>query len=52
MAKCLYCGADTILHINGIPVCVECDEKRNNSPKPLLTAMDREVKSKAKTTAA
>lgn len=52
MAKCLYCGADTILHINEIPVCVECDEKRNNSLKPLLKAADREVKSKAKTTAA
>ncbi len=28
MHKCVLCGADTILFINGIPICVECDEER------------------------
>ena len=26
MEKCTYCGADTILRVNEIPTCVECDE--------------------------
>jgi len=28
MHKCVLCGADTILFINGLPICVECDEER------------------------
>jgi hypothetical protein len=24
MPKCVKCGADTSLHINGIPVCLKC----------------------------
>jgi hypothetical protein len=24
MAKCVYCAEDTILYINGIPVCLTC----------------------------
>ena len=27
MAKCAYCGADTVLYINNVPVCLDCDEK-------------------------
>jgi hypothetical protein len=25
MGKCTQCGADTILYVNGIPLCVKCD---------------------------
>ena len=28
MAKCTYCGADTQLFNNGIPVCVKCDSTK------------------------
>jgi hypothetical protein len=26
MAKCVRCGTETILHNNGLPVCLECDD--------------------------
>jgi hypothetical protein len=26
MARCVYCGAETELFLNGIPTCIECDE--------------------------
>jgi hypothetical protein len=29
MVKCSRCGAQTILHINGVPVCRDCDKKFN-----------------------
>jgi len=28
MAKCAECGADTHLFVNDVPVCVQCDAKR------------------------
>jgi hypothetical protein len=28
VAKCAWCGAETILHINGVPICTACDDKR------------------------
>jgi hypothetical protein len=33
MADCTYCGAETILQVNGVPVCVQCD-KRLSEPDP------------------
>ena len=27
MAKCVKCGADTSLHVNGVPLCLACDAK-------------------------
>lgn len=29
MVKCSRCGAQTVLHVNGVPVCPECDKKVN-----------------------
>ena len=29
MPKCLDCGAETKLHVNGEPVCPKCVEKRS-----------------------
>ena len=26
MPKCSYCGMETMLHVNGVPVCVSCDD--------------------------
>jgi hypothetical protein len=28
MPKCTYCGVETMLHINGVPVCVSCDDSK------------------------
>lgn len=27
MEKCVLCGADTILLVNGVPTCLQCDTK-------------------------
>jgi hypothetical protein len=41
MHKCVLCGADTILLIDGVPTCVECDEegekKTSQYPLPAKT---------------
>ncbi len=29
MVKCVDCGADTILYVNGVPVCRKCDQERD-----------------------
>jgi transposase-like protein len=37
MVKCSRCGAQTILHVNGVPVCPECDKKfseESSTPRP------------------
>lgn len=26
MARCTNCGAETSLYVNGVPVCVKCDD--------------------------
>lgn len=36
MVKCSRCGAQTILHVNGVPVCVDCDKKFNEGPSAAL----------------
>ena len=43
MAKCIYCGANTIMHVNGNPVCIKCDKTRNNTEKPTLKSPNRET---------
>ena len=50
MAKCINCGSDTDLIINGGPLCLECDKCRNRalrypiareeSPESSLTACE------------
>ncbi len=33
MAKCSRCGVvETVLHINGVPVCLDCDKKNPQPP--------------------
>jgi len=34
MLKCAKCGADTIVEIDGVPICVECDRKNVTERKP------------------
>jgi hypothetical protein len=31
MARCVRCGADTILFVNGTPVCTKCDDEENKA---------------------
>jgi hypothetical protein len=31
MANCARCGADTILHVSGVPYCVGCDGKKGDA---------------------
>jgi len=33
MLKCSKCGADTVIVIDDVPICVECDRKSANEPK-------------------
>lgn len=34
MAKCQYCGAETILYVSGAPVCVDCSNLLDAGKKP------------------
>jgi hypothetical protein len=34
MAKCKYCGAETVLYISGAPVCVNCSNLIDAGKKP------------------
>lgn len=34
MAKCKYCGAETILYVSGSPVCVNCSDLLEAGKKP------------------
>jgi hypothetical protein len=34
MAKCKYCGAETILYVSGVPVCVGCSNLIDAGKKP------------------
>src|SRR3954447_15870673 len=34
MAECVYCKAETQLYSNGVPICVQCSEVRENRRKP------------------
>jgi hypothetical protein len=33
MAQCRFCGAETVLFDNDMPVCVNCDEEREQAKK-------------------
>jgi len=28
MLKCVLCGADTILEVESVPICVKCDDQK------------------------
>jgi hypothetical protein len=34
MARCVQCGKETDLHVNGVPICPTCDGKREKKPPP------------------
>jgi len=33
MAECAFCKADTELYVNGVPVCLACEQKREAKSK-------------------
>ena len=41
MARCAYCKAETFLHDGGVPICLECADKRAVKHKRL--EMERQV---------
>jgi hypothetical protein len=32
MAKCVYCGSETELYVNGVPVCLSCSDAPKRKP--------------------
>lgn len=28
MERCIYCGTETVLHVLGKPICLDCDAKK------------------------
>ena len=32
MAKCVYCGSETELYVNGVPVCLSCSDTARRKP--------------------
>ena len=32
MAQCVECGAETLLYVNGVPICSKCDDKAQKPP--------------------
>jgi len=45
MAKCVYCGAETELYVNGVPVCLECSEEREGEPAKKPPASGQSIRS-------
>jgi len=37
MAKCIYCGSDTHLFSNGVPICMPCSNDLEAGRKPQFT---------------
>jgi hypothetical protein len=33
-AKCAFCGRETELYVNGVPICLECDREKSTPPPP------------------
>ncbi len=34
MPECIYCGAETQLHIMEVPICIKCDNQLGRGQKP------------------
>jgi hypothetical protein len=34
MAQCIYCGTNTSLYVNGVPLCLQCDKDLQLGRKP------------------
>lgn len=41
MAACAYCGAETQLYDNGVPVCLKCSEEREAKRKPPVPSTEK-----------
>jgi hypothetical protein len=39
-AKCSCCGAETMLYVNRVPVCLECEKKASSATSSLMTEAD------------
>ena len=41
MAECKYCGSETQLYVNNVPVCIECSEAIEKHEKSSALKSDR-----------
>ena len=48
MPRCLICGADTILHVNGTPICMKCDREREDAKRINAEAEDERRRQESK----
>jgi len=42
MAQCVYCGAETQLHVNECPICVRCSDELDAGRQPAQTRASAE----------
>ena len=40
MAECSRCKAETQLHLNGVPVCPDCDDAATHAPAMAFSALN------------
>ena len=33
MARCNWCGAETLLYENGVPICLKCSDERHEAQR-------------------
>jgi hypothetical protein len=45
MAPCAYCGTETQLYENGVPICLKCSDERESKAKKKLPASGQSIRS-------
>jgi hypothetical protein len=45
MAVCVYCGGETELYVNGVPICLKCSDERENRPSNKPPASGQSIRS-------
>jgi hypothetical protein len=45
MAESVYCGAETELYANGVPICVKCSDEREGKPAKKPPASGQAIRS-------
>jgi hypothetical protein len=48
MTKCVFCGAETELRVNGTPMCAKCDQKQEQKRAEAEDEKKKPVKSEAR----
>jgi hypothetical protein len=45
MAECVYCGSETLMFINGVPVCIDCADDLRQGRKPVHRESSQDTQS-------